>query len=102
MLRITQVSSNETGTCTRITLEGSLRAESIATLLDVFNPYLSASGSKSALLPEVALDVAGLRFLDAAGTAALRDLRSQGVTIVGCSPLVRALLKLEDSHERSA
>lgn len=43
----------------------------------------------------VGIDLAGVRFVDAAGAAVLRAVRQGPVEIVGCSPSVRELLEEE-------
>lgn len=39
------------------------------------------------------LDLAGVRFVDGAGAAALRALRDAAIPLTGCTPYVRALLE---------
>lgn len=100
MLRITQVDTESLeGPVTRLRVEGTISGESVAALLDACGVLLNASASGSV---DVALDVAGVRFVDAPGAAALRELTSRGVRLTGLSPLVRGLLHLEARDELSA
>ena len=96
MLRITQVDTEpgEGGT-TRMRVEGTLNGDTVAALLDVCRPLLRSSLSGCGIV----LDIAGVRFVDAAGTDALRDLMSQGVRVIGSSPLVRGFLEMEACDE---
>ena len=48
-----------------------------------------------------ALDLSGLRFVDAAGARFLRDCRKRGVSLLGASPFVSALLDPPPRQRRS-
>jgi ABC-type transporter Mla MlaB component len=41
----------------------------------------------------IVIDLAGVRFVDAAGAAVLRALRQGPIELTGCSPFVRELLE---------
>lgn len=84
MLRITTIQDEKTPVILK--LEGKLLAPWIAELDEACRR--ASAGSTPATL-----DLAGLSFVDAPGTVALRDLRRRGMQIVGCSPLVNELLK---------
>ena len=45
----------------------------------------------------VVLDLAEIRYVDAAGAALLRALRERPIEVTGCSPFVRELLQEEGS-----
>jgi len=87
VLRITTIQSDETSVILK--LEGKLLAPWIAELDE-------ACRRASAHSATATLDLAGLSFVDAPGTVALRDLRRRGMRLVGCSPLVNELLKETD------
>ena len=82
MLRITRQPGADHDT---LLLEGNLLKEWIQEL----QPALALAREASA---SVALDLSGLRFVDADGTHFLRECRKHGVTLLGTSPFVRALL----------
>jgi ABC-type transporter Mla MlaB component len=84
MLRIT--TTQDAGTLPVLKLEGKLLAEWVAELQEACRTARAASGG-------LQLDLAGLVFVDAAGTIALRELMRQGVSIATISPLVGELLK---------
>ncbi len=48
-----------------------------------------------------AIDLAGVSFADAAGVAALRELRGRGMLLTGASDFVVALLGIDDGEDRS-
>jgi anti-anti-sigma regulatory factor len=84
VLRITTIQGEETPVILK--LEGKLLAPWIAELEEACRRASACSASAT-------LDLAGLSFVDATGTVALRDLRRRGMRLVGCSPLVNELLK---------
>lgn len=84
MLRITAV-QNE-GAPTVLKIEGKLLEPWIGELHEACRKTFGLS------VPAT-LDVAGLSFVDAPGTIALRDLLRRGATLRGCSPLIAELLK---------
>jgi anti-anti-sigma regulatory factor len=87
VLRITIIQSDETPLILK--LEGKLFAPWIGELDEACRRASARSASAT-------LDLAGLSFVDAQGTVALRDLRRRGMRLVGCSPLVNELLKETD------
>ncbi len=100
MLRITQVDTDSPkGPAMRLRVEGTISSESVSALMDTCGTWLNTSSSGSM---DVVLDVAGVRFVDAPGAAALRELTSRGVRLTGLTPLVRGLLHLEACDELSA
>jgi ABC-type transporter Mla MlaB component len=84
MLRIT--TTQDAGNLPVLKLEGKLLAEWVAELQAACRSARAASG-------DLQLDLAGLVFVDVAGTIALRELMRQGVSIATTSPLVGELLK---------
>jgi anti-anti-sigma regulatory factor len=96
VLRITQVDAEAgKGATTGMRVEGTLNGETVAALMDACRPLLRSPLSGSGIV----LDIAGVRFVDAAATDALRDLMSQGVRVIGSSPLVRGFLQMEACDE---
>ena len=85
MLRITRI---ENGAGATLRLEGSLLGPWVQELSD-------ACSGKPGLVPANSLDLAGVTFVDAAGTRLLRDLITQGIEIAACSRFVAELLRLE-------
>lgn len=84
MLRITNVQCD--GESSLLRLEGKL----LEPLLDDLQ---LACRSTAVAANALTLDLAGLTFIDTAGTVALRELRCRGIKLTGCSPLVTELLK---------
>ena len=84
MLRITNI-QNE-GAAPQLRLEGKLLEPWIGELHEACRVICGSTAV-------VTLDLAGLSFVDASGTLALRELRQRGVKLIGCSPLVAELLK---------
>lgn len=83
MLRITrQESSRET----TLQLEGRLTSGELTALDEAWRSCASAGR-------RVVIDLAGVRFVDAAGAAVLRALRQGPIELMGCSPFVRELLE---------
>src|SRR5215469_10247968 len=82
MLRITRQPGVEHDS---LLLEGNLLKEWIQELQQALALARQAGAA-------VALDLSGLRFVDAEGTRCLRECRDHGVTLLGTSPFVRALL----------
>ena len=85
MLRITRV---ENGGSVTLVLEGSLLGLWVQELLDACTP-------PPGLTRPTHLDLAGVTFVDAAGSRLLRNLITQGIEIAACSRFVAELLKLE-------
>jgi ABC-type transporter Mla MlaB component len=86
MLRITR---HPDGAATLLRLEGVLRE---GWLDEVVAQVTLAHGTAS---PHLKLDLTDVTFVDAAGTALLRDLIGRDAEIVGCSGFVAASLGLE-------
>jgi ABC-type transporter Mla MlaB component len=84
MLRITVLRTN--GSPAIIKLEGKLLEPWISELHDACRAARKQDASAS-------LDLAGISYIDAPGTIALRDLIRRGISVTGCSPLVAELLK---------
>lgn len=84
MLRITTIQSEDAPTVLK--LEGKLLEPWIGELDE-------ACRRASVQAASTTLDLAGVSFIDAPGTIALRNLRRRGMRLVGCSPLVKELLK---------
>jgi hypothetical protein len=84
MLRITTIQND--GLPTVLKLEGKLLEPWIGELIEACR--LASKRAASATL-----DLAGLSFVDAPGTIALRELQRRGLELTGCSPLVAELLK---------
>jgi len=82
MLRITQQPGAGQAT---LLLEGNLLKEWIEELRQA----LTGARSDGAA---VRLDLSGLRFVDAEGARFLRECRKHGVSLLGASPFVSALL----------
>jgi anti-anti-sigma regulatory factor len=82
MLRITR--QDEPSKVT-LQLEGSITAGEIPSLDSAWRSCVSTERS-------VVIDLAGVRFVDAAGAAVLRALRQGRIEVTGCSPFVRELL----------
>ena len=82
MLRITQHPGAGQAT---LLLEGNLLKEWIEELQQA----LTGARSDGAA---VGLDLSGLRFIDAEGARFLRECRKRGVSLLGASPFVSALL----------
>jgi len=78
----------------RLELEGQLTAP----YLDALEHALADARARSSRL---ALDLTGLRYLDADATRFLRELRGHGVALHGCSGFVAQLLGVSGSAERS-
>ena len=87
MLRITTIQHD--GSPAVLKLEGKLLEPWIGELHEACR----RAGERAA---SATLDLAGLSFVDAPGSIALRDLRRRGVKLKGCSPLVAELLKEND------
>jgi ABC-type transporter Mla MlaB component len=81
MLRITRINGDDASPLLR--LEGRLTRAELAVLED----FLAAHGVAGARL-----DLAALRFADAAGVARLRSLVADGALIAACSPFIDHLL----------
>ena len=81
MLRITRINGEEASPLLR--LEGRLTRAELG-VLDEFLAAQSLSGAR--------LDLAALRFADAAGVARLRSLLARGAVIAACSPFIDHLL----------
>ncbi len=84
MLRITTL--NAEGSPAIVKLEGKLLEPWISELQEACQAV-----RKQDAVPT--LDLAGLSYVDAPGTIALRDLIRRGVAVTGCSPLVSVLPK---------
>jgi hypothetical protein len=84
MLRITLLNPN--GLPAIVKLEGKLLEPWISELQDACRTARKQDAAAT-------LDVAGLSYIDAPGTIALRDLMRRGVALTGCSPLIAELLK---------
>jgi len=84
VLRITTIQND--GSSAVLKLEGKLLEPWIGELHEACRRTCERTASAT-------LDLAGLSFVDAPGTIALRDLRRRGVKLTGCSPLVAELLK---------
>ncbi len=84
MLRITTIQT--AGSPTVLKLEGKLLEPWIGELQEACRKTLAPT-------VHATLDLAGLSFVDASGTVALRDLRRRGFQLKGCTPLVAELLK---------
>ena len=84
MLRMTTLDGLESAT---LKLEGSLLQPWVAELRS------TSSALQSSMQRVVRLDLADLRFADADGVAALRDLIDSGFHVVACSPFVQSLLQ---------
>ena len=82
MLRITPQPGAKHDT---LLLEGNLLKEWIQELQQALALARQAGAA-------VALDLSGLRFVDAEGTRFLRECRKRGVSLLGASPFVSALL----------
>jgi ABC-type transporter Mla MlaB component len=82
MLRITRQPGADHDT---LLLEGNLLKEWIQELEQALARARQAGAG-------VALDLSGLRFVDAEGTRFLRECRKHGVSLLGTSPFVSALL----------
>jgi hypothetical protein len=82
MLRITRQPGAERDT---LLLEGNLLKEWIRELQQAL--LLARQAGAAA-----ALDLSGLRFVDAEGTRFLRECRKRGISLLGASPFVSALL----------
>jgi hypothetical protein len=87
MLRITTIEND--GSPAILKLEGKLLEPWIGELHEACR-WVSERAAAATL------DLAGLTFIDAPGTIALRDLRRRGVQFKGCSPLITELLKEND------
>jgi ABC-type transporter Mla MlaB component len=83
MLRITR--QHEPSKIT-LQLEGRITVGELMSLDEAWRSCVSPEHS-------VVIDLAGVRFVDAAGAAVLRALRQGPVELVGCSPFVRELLE---------
>jgi anti-anti-sigma regulatory factor len=87
MLRITRRDAH----CgTTLELEGRLTSGELTALDEAWRACVSARR-------RVVIDLAGVRFVDAAGAAVLRALRQGPIELTGCSPFVRELLE-EDAR----
>jgi hypothetical protein len=84
MLRITILQSG--GAPATVKPEGKLLEPWISELHDAFRTAHKQDAYAT-------LDLAGLSYIDAPGSIALRDLIRRGVTVTGCSPLITELLK---------
>jgi anti-anti-sigma regulatory factor len=89
MLRITR-QANDGGGVTLLKLEGTLRDAWLAELTLEVTQARDANANAS-----LALDLAGVTFVDAGGVAVLRELLAQRAQIVACSGFVAASLGLE-------
>ena len=85
MLRITP--TDDDGELT-LRLEGRLVEPWVGELLGACR---EAAGAGRRLV----LDFSGVTFVDAAGTACLRDLREQGAALRGCSGFIAELLRCD-------
>jgi anti-anti-sigma regulatory factor len=83
MLRITR---KETRGETTLHLEGRLTSGELTAFDEAWRSSVSADR-------RVVIDLAGVRFVDAAGAAVLRALRQGPIEVTGCSPFVRELLE---------
>jgi ABC-type transporter Mla MlaB component len=90
MLRITRQPGADHDT---LLLEGNLLKEWIQELQEA----LAGARQNGAA---VALDLSGLRFVDAEGTSLLRECRRRGISLFGASPFVSALLDPPPSRRR--
>jgi ABC-type transporter Mla MlaB component len=84
MLRITTIPAN--GLAVVVKLEGKLLEPWISELHDACRAARKQDASAT-------LDLAGVSYIDAPGTIALRDMIRGGIAVTGCSPLVAELLK---------
>lgn len=85
MLRITR--QDQPGETT-LQLEGRITQSELVELDEAWRACVS-------LDRRVVIDLAGVRFVDAAGAAVLRALRQGPIELTGCSPFVRELLQEE-------
>jgi ABC-type transporter Mla MlaB component len=83
MLRITRMDRSRR---TTLQLEGRLTTGELAALDEAWRAALAERR-------RVVLDLAGVRYVDAAGAALLRALREGPVELAGCSAFVRELLE---------
>jgi anti-anti-sigma regulatory factor len=87
MLRITR---QDNPSETTLQLEGRLTSGELVALDEAWRSCVSSSR-------RIVIDLAGVRFVDAAGAAVLRALRQEAIELTGCSPFVRELLE-EDAR----
>src|SRR5262249_21890458 len=95
MLRITELSD--------VSAAPALRVEAHITQ-QTMEELMSLSTALLATHRHLLLDLSGVRFIDAQGATALRQLRPQGVVLTGCSGFVSELLRDEEevpNHTRS-
>ena len=85
MLRITR--QDQAGETT-LQLEGRITHSELAELDEAWRSCVSCER-------RVVIDLAGVRYVDAAGAAVLRALRQGPIEVTGCSPFVRELLEEE-------
>ena len=79
----------------RITHTGSVTLATIALDGKLLGPWVDELGSMMAMLgakDAVRLNLEHLTFADAAGIEMLRKVRSDGVQLIGASPLIEGLL----------
>ena len=84
MLRITPTDGDGERT---LRLEGRLVEPWVDELLGACREAASAGR-------RVVLDLSGVRFVNATGTACLRELRERGAVLRGCSGFINELLKV--------
>ncbi|RIL05210.1 MAG: hypothetical protein DCC71_11300 [Proteobacteria bacterium] len=83
MLRITR---RDAPSETTLQLEGRITSGELMALDEAWRACVSPRR-------RVVIDLAGVRFVDAAGAAVLRALRQGPIELTGCSPFVRELLE---------
>lgn len=83
MLRITEVTPVNSHAVLR--LEGSIAGPWVAEARQACEQVLGQGGDLELVLAEI-------EYMDSAGVALVRDLRTRGVRIVDCSPFVEAQL----------
>jgi hypothetical protein len=94
MIKITRISEDDAAV-TRLRVEGRITHKTTAELVGACDARVDA---ETPLL----LDLAGVSFVDADGMRALDEVDAHGVTIVGASSFVRAILHARAAPDRSA
>ena len=91
MLRISVL--NAPGT-TRLKLEGKLAHEWVQEAANVWSALLAASKNLM-----IVVDLLNVSFVDDAGHQLLTDMRHAGAELVGCGPMITALIEeIEESE----
>ncbi len=82
---------------TRLTQQGLMKLEG-----ELLEPWVGtvrdACSKESPQSQRPRLDLAAVRYVDAAGAQILRDLINEGAEVVACSTFLGALLRLEIPH----